>query len=202
MCVLLGINHYLIIAKKLFSSLCSTETCPCPKVLYTNWAELPPYVAKPAVNDQPPQGILGSIVEDMLLTSCGMCTKGHGRTVLSYKDNGKGGAPYKRTMNAVREDVDHRTHVSFPVIGAMNDDKFQKEYVFVSAVESPGIVFITVSHEGSKASALTAIVQYLPLCMFCLIMAYAAGVIIWALVSYLLFRFAFYHLIVSNIFFV
>ncbi len=125
---------------------------------------------------------------DMLLTSCGICTKGHGRTALSYEENGKGSAPYKRTMNAVLEDVDHRTQVSFPVIGAMDDDKFQKEYVFVPVVESPGIVFIS---RKSETSALSTIVQYLPLCMFCLIMAYAAGVIIWALVSYLLFGFTF-----------
>lgn len=184
--------------QKCFSSLCSTETCPCPDVLYANWAELPPYVTKPAENDQQPQGILGSIVEDMLLTSCGICTKGHGQTALSYEDNGKGNAAHKRTMNAVREDVDHRTQVSFPVIGAMDDDKFQKEYVFVPVVESPGIVFITVSQNGSKASALSAIVQYLPLYMFCLIMAYAAGVIIWALVSYLLFGFTFFIKPISN----
>ena len=126
-------------------------------------------------------------MEDMLLTSCGICTNGHGRTALSYVDNGKESAAYKKTMKAVREDIDHRTQVSFPVIGSMDDDKFQKEYVFVPVVESPGIAFITVSRDGSRASALSAILQYLPLYLFCLMMAYAAGIIIWALVSNLLY---------------
>ena len=159
-----------------------TETCPCPKVLYSNWAELPPYVTK-HVNNHSPHGIIGTLVEEMLFKSCGICTNGYGRTVLNFTYNGKGSVAYKRTINAVREDVDHRTQVSFPIIGAMDDDKFQKEYVFVPLVESPGIAFITVSQDGNSTSAISTIVQYLPLYLFCLIMAYAAGIIVWALVS-------------------
>ena len=137
----------------------------------------------------------------MILRSCGLCTNGYGLTALSLEDNGKEDVAYKRTMNAVQQDVDHRTQVSFPVIGAMDDDKFQKEYVFVPLVESPGIAFITVRQKGSKARAISAIVQYLPLCLFCLMMAYAAGIIIWALVSNPPFGFATTNrLIVSNIF--
>ena len=159
-----------------------TETCPCPKVLYTNWAELPPYVTKP-VKNQPPQGIIGTLVEEMLLRSCGICTNGYGPTVLNFSNNGKGRVAYKRTINAVREDVDHRTQVSFPIIGAMDDAKFQREYVFVPLVESPGIAFITVSQDTSSTSAISAIFQYLPLYLFSLTLAYAAGIIVWALVS-------------------
>lgn len=163
-------------------SLSPTETCPCPKVLYTNWADLPPYVTE-AVNNHSPQGIIGTLVEEMLLKSCGICTNGYRRTVLNFTNNGKGSAAYKRTMNTVREDVDHRTQVSFPIIGAMDDAKFQREYVFVPIVESPGFAFITFSQDGSSTSAISAVIQYLPLYLFCLIMAYAAGIIVWALVS-------------------
>lgn len=159
-----------------------TETCPCPKALYTNWAELPPYVTKP-VNNESPQGIVGSLVEEMILKSCGICRDGYGPTVLNFSHSGKGRVAYKRTINAVREDVDHRTQVSFPIIGAMDDAKFQREYVFVPLVESPGIAFITVSQDTSSTSAISAIIQYLPLYLFCLTMAYAAGIIVWALVS-------------------
>ena len=122
-------------------------------------------------------------MEEMLLKSCGICTNGYGNTVLNFSNNGKGRVAYKRTMNAVREDVDHRTQVSFPIIGAMNDAKFQREYVFVPLVECPGIAFITVSQDTSSTSAISAIVQYLPLYLICLTMAYAAGIIVWALVS-------------------
>ena len=89
----------------------------------------------------------------------------------------------RRELDAVREDVDHRTQVSFPIIGAMDDAKFQREYVFVPLVESPGIAFITVSQDTSSTSTISAIVQYLPLYLFCLTMAYAAGIIVWGLVS-------------------
>ena len=122
-------------------------------------------------------------MEDMLLKSCGICTNGYGRTVLNFNYNGKGNTAYKRTINAVREDVDHRTQVSFPIIGAMDDGKFQREFVFAPLVESPGIAFITASQDTSNTSAISTIVQYLPLYLFCLIMAYTAGIIVWALVS-------------------
>ena len=159
-----------------------TETCPCPKVLYTNWAELPPYVSRP-VNNKTPRGIIGTLVEEMLLKSCGICTNGYGGTVINFTDNGKGNAAYKRTINTVREDVDHRTQVSFPIIGAMDDAKFQGEYVFVPLVESPGIAFITIRQDTSSTSVISTILQHLPLYLFCLIMAFVAGIIVWALVS-------------------
>ena len=176
MCVLLGrhISYILVFVP--------TETCPCPKVLYTNWAELPPYVTKP-VNNHSPYGIIGTLVEEMLLKSCSICINGYGLTVLNFTSNGKGSVAYKRTINSVREDVDHRTQVSFPIIGAMDDAKFQREYVFIPLVESPGIAFITVSQDTSSTTAISTIIQFLPLYLFCLIMALVAGIIVWALVS-------------------
>lgn len=35
-------------------------------------------------------GIFGSIVEDMILTVCGVCPNGHGNSKLNFKNNGKG----------------------------------------------------------------------------------------------------------------
>ena len=122
-------------------------------------------------------------MEDMLLKACGICANGYGPTVLNFTNNGKGRAAYKRTINAVSEEVDHRTQVSFPIIGAMDNAKFQREYVFVPLVESPGIAFITVSKDTSNTSAISTVIRYLPLYLFCLMMAYAAGIIVWALVS-------------------
>ena len=160
----------------------TTDTCRCPAVFNTNWAELPPYVTK-SVHSQSPQGIIGTFVEDMLLESCGVC-KAHEHTFLNFKTNGEGGAAHKTTLNEVISDVNNKTAISFPVTGAMDDDKFQRYYVFVPMVESPGIAFITVGQkDGSKNIVISTLLKYLPLHLFCLMMAFVAGTIIWALVS-------------------
>ena len=159
-----------------------TDTCRCPAVFNTNWAELPPYVTK-SVHSQSPQGIIGTFVEEMLLESCGVC-KAHGHTFLNFKTNDKGGAAHKTTLNEVVSDVNNKTAISFPVTGAMDDDKFQRYYVFVPMVESPGIAFITIGQkDGSRNIVVSTLLKYLPLYLVCLMMAYVAGIIIWALVS-------------------
>ncbi|XP_058947171.2 uncharacterized protein [Pocillopora verrucosa] len=156
------------------------DTCRCPAVFNTNWAELPPYVTK-SVHSQSPQGIIGTFVEEMLLESCGVC-KAHRHTFLNFKTNGKGGAAHKTTLNEVVSDVNNKTTISFPVTGAMDDDKFQRYYVFVPMVESPGIAFITIGQkDGSKNIVISTLLKYLPLHLFCLMMAFVAGTIIWAL---------------------
>lgn len=117
----------------------------------------------------------------MLLESCGVC-KAHRHTFLNFKTNGKGGAAHKTTLNEVVSDVNNKTAISFPVTGAMDDDKFQRYYVFVPMVESPGIAFITVGQkDGSKNIVISTLLKYLPLHLFCLMMAFVAGTIIWAL---------------------
>ena len=119
----------------------------------------------------------------MLLESCGVC-KAHGHTFLNFKTNGKGGAAHKTTLNEVVSDVNNKTAISFPVTGAMDDDKFQRYYVFVPMVESPGIAFITIGQkDGSRNIVVSTLLKYLPLYLVCLMMAYVAGIIIWALVS-------------------
>ena len=119
----------------------------------------------------------------MLLESCGVC-KAHGHTFLNFKTNDKGGAAHKTTLNEVVSDVNNKTAISFPVTGAMDDDKFQRYYVFVPMVESPGIAFITIDQkDGSRNIVVSTLLKYLPLYLVCLMMAYVAGIIIWALVS-------------------
>ena len=152
-------------------------------MLYTNWAELPPYVSTSS-NGYSPAGIIGNLVEQMILSSCGICKNGHGLTSLNYLDNGKGRPAIKRTMNSVRQDVDEQTQISFPVIGLTDDDKFQKDHVFVPMVESPGIAFIAVSEKVDNTKRLFSdLSQYLPFYLFSLMMAYVAGIFVWLLVS-------------------
>ncbi|XP_078344933.1 uncharacterized protein LOC144630436 [Oculina patagonica] len=152
------------------------ETCVCPKHLYTNWALYPPYVTE---NNQQPAGIIGELVQEMILSSCGKCT-GHGETILDFTQNGKGAAARKTSMGEVGSDVDDKTQVSFPIIGHIDDDKFLKEFVFVPVVESPGIAFISLANEPSRTDvAALAWSKSWAIVVLSVVMGFIAAVLIW-----------------------
>lgn len=161
------------------------ETCACPKTLYTNWALYPPYVTE--INLQP-AGIIGQLVQEMILSSCGKCQGGHGETILDFTQNGKGAAAKKTSMGGVGSDVDDKTHVSFPIIGNMDDEKFLKDFVFVPVVESPGIAFISLANEPSRTEvAALALNKSWSIVVLSVVMGFIAAVLIWLTVSYVNF---------------
>lgn len=157
------------------------ETCACPAKLYTNWAPYPPYVTE---IDQEPGGIIGELIRDMISYSCGTCQGGHGNTFLDLTQNGKGGLSKKTSMAKVRSDVDDKTHLSFPVIGNMDDEKYLKEFVFIPVVASPGIAFISLGSEPSRQGVITsALKKSWPIVALSLVMAIMVAIIIWISVS-------------------
>ena len=164
--------------KQHFSSI---ETCACPAKLYTNWASYPPYVTE---IDQQPGGIIGELIRDMISYSCGTCVGGHGDTFLDLAYNGKGASSKKTSMAEVRSDVDDKTHVSFPVIGNMDDEKYLKEFIFIPVVASPGIAFISSGDEPNRQEAITsALKKSWPIVAISLVMAIMVAIFIWIAVS-------------------
>ncbi len=137
-----------------------------------------------AENNQQPVGIIGELVQEMILSSCGKCT-GHGETILDFTRNGKGAAARKPSMGGVGSDVDDNTQVSFPIIGHMDDDKYLKEFVFVPVVESPGIAFISLANEPSRPDvAALAWSKSWAIVVLSVVMGFIAAVLIWLTVSY------------------
>ena len=67
-------------------------------------------------------------------------------TLIDIKNNGKGRAARNTSMSEVQAYVDARTHVTFPVLGNMDDEKYLKEFVFVPVAQSPGIAFISLAN--------------------------------------------------------
>ena len=150
-------------------------------MLYTNWALYPPYVTE--INQQP-AGIIGELVQKMILSSCGKCERGHGNTILNITHNGKGDNARKNSMAGVQSDVDDRTHVSFPIIGNMDDEKYLKDFVFVPVVQSPGIAFISLANERSRAEvAAIAWNKGWPVIVLSVMMGFISAVFIWMVVS-------------------
>ncbi|XP_031553133.1 uncharacterized protein LOC116290266 [Actinia tenebrosa] len=157
-------------------------TCNCEREVYTNWYEYPPYVSKDDTGI--PGGIFGPLIKDMILTACGECPNGHGRSVLSFSDNGKGDPANKHSQYDVINDIDDVTDVSFPVRGYVGDTKFMKYYTYVSLLESPGTAFLTVRKDEatSRNDALySTLSDCWPVIILAFSMALLAGILIWFL---------------------
>lgn len=152
--------------------------------MYSNWRYYPPYVS----NDDSgiPAGIFGPVIKDMILTACGECPNGHGRSVLHFSANGKGKPAKKQSQYDVINDIDDVTDVSFPVRGFVGDTTFLKYYSYVSLIESPGTAFLTVRKDESTSrdSALyNSLNDCWPVVILSFSMSLLAGILVWLLVS-------------------
>ena len=164
----------------------ATETCRCPKVLYTNYWSTPPYL-KVDNEDYKLEGIFSEIVTDMIHTACGVCP-GHGGTGLTKIDilsNGKQRSSAKRNVLDVLKDIDDISQISFPIYGNKYITRYLADYAYINLVESPGVAFIvTSSPPGSAAmNMINAVFDCAPMIVLSVCMAYISGFAIWALVS-------------------
>lgn len=87
-------------------------------------------------------------------------------------------------MSELQADVDDRTHVTFPVLGNMDDEKFLKEFVFVPVVQSPGIAFISLASQLSRTEVVTLTWnRSWPIVFLIVVMGFIVAVLIWIAVS-------------------
>ena len=120
----------------------------------------------------------------MIFHSCGKCHGGHGDTILNITHNGKGGSAKKTSMGGVRSDVDDKTHVSFPIIGNMDDEKYLKDFVFIPVVASPGIAFISLVNEQNRHDVISsALNRSWPIVALSLMIGFIVAVLIWISVN-------------------
>ena len=166
--------------------LLDTETCRCPKVLYTNYWSTPPYL-KVNEEDNKLKGIFSEIVTDMIHTACGICP-GHGdtgHTKIDTVSNGKRKTSAKRNVLEVLKDIDDVPQISFPIYGNKYITRYMAHYTYINLVESPGVAFIaTSSPPGSAAmNMINAVSKCVPMIVLSACMAYISGFVIWTLVS-------------------
>ena len=81
------------------------------------------------------------------------------------------------------------TYIALPIYGSMTDVKYQNTPYF-PLVESPGVIYLQKKQPpGNAAKAvMDAVLQGWPVLVLTLIMAALSGIVMWALVSYLLSR--------------
>lgn len=144
----------------------------------------PPYVSIKPTGAL--DGIFGSIVEDMVITACGLCTNGHGKSKLHLSNNGKGSSSLKQTQSAVLGDINDVTDVSFPIYGYVTDTDYMKYYKYISVVESPGVAFLAVRPQFTTETNNTlysVVSNAWMLLIFLIGLMYLFGVIFWLAVS-------------------
>ena len=123
-------------------------------------------------------------MQEMILFSCGRCQGGHGETILNITHNGKGASARKISLGGVRGDVDNRTHVSFPIIGNIDDEKYLKEFVFIPVVESPGIAFISLANVLERKEVVgLALNKSWPVVVLSVMIGLIVALLIWITVS-------------------
>lgn len=161
------------------SHLFSSETCRCPKKVYTNWASYPPYVN--SSSDGLLGGIFGSFFLDMITDVCGTCPNGHGATHVNLESGVTGFPAKKETPNEVKSSISDENHLSFPVIDYVNED-----HIYVEIVQSPGIALITLreTRDGKNGVLMNTVFNCWPIVIMCMAMCSLAAVIIWFNVSH------------------
>ena len=164
----------------------AAETCRCPKVLYSNYWSMPPYLALNEKNNKL-EGIFSEIVTDMIHAACGICP-GHretGHTKIDIVSNGKQKSSAKRKVSEVLKDIGDVPQISFPIYGNKYITRYIADYAYINLVESPGVAFIaTRRRPGSAAmNMLNAVIKCVPMIVLSACMAYISGFLIWTLVS-------------------
>lgn len=173
-------------------------TCTCHPYMSTNWFVHPPYVRKQvATNDSrykfngivtPIGGIFPPILLSAVKTCCGTCLAGSGSSSMDFKYDGHGNKAQKAGLHDVKDKIDGKSFISFPIGGTKDQDKYVGvggEYEFVSIMDMPGAAFLVADRRDIHREVLNAILGCWPTVIFVFIVAYLAGAAIWLIVSIL-----------------
>lgn len=166
-----------------FIFISSSESCRCPKVLYTNYWSTTPYL-KVNENDDKLEGLFSGIVTEMVHAACGFCPA-YGDTKIDLKTNGKRSRAAKRGVLEVLADIDDVPQITFPLYGNPYMTKYMGDKAYINLVESPGIAFIATARSPGQAALnmIIAVLSTAPLMVMSACFAFISGFIIWLLVS-------------------
>ena len=156
-----------------------TETCRCPKVLYSNYRLYEPYVMK---RGNMIDGIF-SPVPNMIKWACGHCEQS--TTSLNLANNGKGKRASKTSVVSFLEDIDDLPQISFPVAGNNHIVTYRKDFAYIHFVDSPGLILVTILDPPGVSSQFlfSAVFACYPMFLISVCMMIVAGFVVWALVS-------------------
>ena len=153
-------------------------------MIYANWYDIPPYIEMDSYHAEHPSGLFPKLLPVIVQTCCGNCTEGDGPSSISY-------AKQRRTLEEIKkvEHFDQRDTITFPISGKKGDRFYQNEYKFMPLISSPGVAFIVVNEPpGTSAKAVfNSVLSGWPVLVLTLLMALLSGIIMWGLVSAIVF---------------
>jgi len=129
-------------------------------------------------------GIFPPILRLVVRSCCGECAA-FGHTEIDFRTAGDNVSAMKKTQIQVKEAIDDKTELSFPVYGRMDQTDYSNEYGFAPLVQSAGVAFIVAGDEPDAAAKMVvkAVFDLWPLIITVFISAFFAGIIMWLLVS-------------------
>lgn len=133
-------------------------------------------------------GIFPPVLQLIVRSCCGECLQ-HGYTSIDFRSSGRNTSAIKSTEKQVREAIDDMTELSFPVYGRMEQTDYSNEFGFAPLVQSAGVAFIVAGDEPGAAAKMVvkAVFDLWPLIVTVFISAFFSGIIMWLLVSLLVY---------------
>ncbi len=131
-----------------------------------------------------PGGILPGIIHDMVVTCCSTCNA-HGHSFLDFNLDGNGDASEKSSDSDLREKISHHTHLSFPIPGYMEQDKYGVDLGYWPLVQTPGVAYIVNTDIGASPSDVLSntLTSCWPALLIVVVMSLLAGFLMWIVVS-------------------
>lgn len=157
-------------------------TCKCPKYLFTQWYERPPFVK--LANDTL-TGLFPDLIRELVIAACGKC-KDYPESILNYNSTRSGGHPNRKTERSLKESISNDVDVSFPYFGRTDFIEVVPNSSFVSIIPSPGGAFIIRDERNVRETVMKIVLSILKVWPFLLIsysIATIFGFLIWYIVS-------------------
>ncbi|XP_028409645.1 uncharacterized protein LOC114532360 [Dendronephthya gigantea] len=155
------------------------ETCQCPSLATTTFQMLPPYVMRTA--DGKLSGIVPELVRRMTSSCCVTC----GGTVLNFNEDGFGEVSEKENYPELLKSFHQTTTFAFPIMGHVDRTSYGSRFGFVSGIETPGMLVVVKRQlaENLALGVLRSVFGIWPILLINVLLALAAGIIMWMLDS-------------------
>ena len=113
---------------------------------------------------------------------CGSCSEFQ-TTVVNFKRDGSNKESAKNSSHFLLKSLDTSSDFTFPISSLQ--DSYKGGFGYVPVIESSGVAFIVYPEVSTQQNTmLNLMIRALSVLLLLMVTAYAAGVIIWILVSH------------------
>ena len=135
-------------------------------------------------DDGQPGEIIPWVLKEMVDECCGSCSKFQ-TTVVNFKRDGSNRESAKNSSHFLLKSLDTSSDFTFPIYGNSLQKSYKGGFGYVPVIELPGVAFIVYPEVSTQQNTMfNSIIRCLPLLLLPMVTSYAAGVIMWILVSH------------------